>query len=186
MDIDTFRQRVLQWTTEQLEQVLENAREKGLTDYAAVVSEELARRHPLRRPKDSRPAGASRRPRAQGSRLTKARIGKESRTFDTANEAFAWLFERMLERSQRPVEELISPKHGLHFGGVRRTWIARTPEALYHSAIHISRDPNMYVRLSNGWYLDLNSSNEQKRNILFALAFQVGIDTIFGYGFDAA
>jgi hypothetical protein len=31
---------VLQWTTEQLEQVLENAREKGLTDYAAVVSEE--------------------------------------------------------------------------------------------------------------------------------------------------
>ena len=57
----------------------------------------------------------------------------------------------------------------------KRTFFARTPEALFPGSPHLADKPSHYCQVVPGWYADTNLSNRQKERVLVHACAVAGI-----------
>ena len=150
-------------TREELVQILRNVLQKEEAGYALSVKEQLD----LRFPDWQKP-----RSRRGGNTPTVVMYRKQVRHFGTATDAFLWLVEQLIQAHPNIFDELETTKR-LSIKGSARQWFAKSPEELYYFSSHLADTSAHYRKLSNGWYADVNSSNEQKRNVLVKLFYEV-------------
>lgn len=146
-------------TQKELEQILHNALQKNANEHAVVVKEQLD----LRFPKWQKP-----RSRVGGNTPTYAMYRKKIRRFETATEAFVWLVEEIVQ-SHPGIFEKLEATNPWSMEGHSRRWFARSPEQLYYCSRHLAANSALFRKLSNGWFVDVNSNNEHKWSVLFNL-----------------
>jgi hypothetical protein len=54
--------------------------------------------------------------------------------------------------------------------GRNRNYFGRAPKKMFHGSPHLADDRNNYLRLTNGWFINLNLKNDQKFEILCKFA----------------
>lgn len=140
--------------------MLKNAKAKGLREHAAVAKAELDRRFPGWDRVQSRRGGA---------KPTIAQfLGKEQHC-DTSKDAYMWLVERFINRNPKVFDE--PSEDTLHVAlGKRRNYFGRSVAKLFAGNPELAANASNYVRLSNGWYANVNLNNAQKLDILMRLA----------------
>ncbi len=93
------------------------------------------------------------------ARQTRCVFQGEEVFFDSEKEGYVWFLERMIEKKSDVFD-------GQLFGAIvhtrRRTYFARTPEALYSGTPKLASDMNNYIQLSNGWFADVNMDRNGK------------------------
>ena len=95
------------------------------------------------------------------------------RHFDSAKDAYVWLFESMIDHIPSHQPNLLNDYvfSRLIVSGTRGgMYLALSPDALFPHDPKRASNPIYYHLLKNGWYLNLNLSNKQKDERLFALA----------------
>ena len=168
MNLERFRQHAENpsRTKDDLVNMMRNATDRGERECAAIARLVL----------DSRfPGWDKPRSRRGGSKPTIARFQTFSEHFPTTKDAFVWLVERFI--SVKP-EIFSNPgQETIHVAvGHARNYFARSAEKLFKASPHLADDPNYYVRLSNGWFLNVNLSNPQKFDILARFARVAGLE----------
>lgn len=93
------------------------------------------------------------------ARQTRCVFKGEEVFFDSEKEGYEWLLERMIEKKPGVFEV---PLFGRVVHTSRRTYFARTPEALYPGTPKLASDKNNYIQLSNGWFADVNMDSSRK------------------------
>ena len=94
------------------------------------------------------------------------------RRFETATDAFVWLVEEIIQSHPGILEKLEATTPWSMEGHSRR-WFARSPKQLYYCSPHLAANPALFRKLSNGWFVDLNSNNEHKWSVLFNLLYAI-------------
>ena len=89
--------------------------------------------------------------------------------FPSAKEAYVWLIERFVKTYPKLFIDL-NWQTAFVAKGKKRNYFGRSPAKMFHGSPHLAEDSNNYARLLNGWYVNLNLSNAQKRYILFRFA----------------
>jgi len=161
-ELSEFKTRLPGKSQDELTRMRSNAEDKGLPKYVAAAEVELDRRFPGWRDPSRR----------RGPTPTKVMFRGESMSFNTAKEAYIWLIEHFICAHQKPFEiinweTLFIAKSDWNIK--KRLYFARTPEQLFYGSDNkeeLVGNPNNYVKLSNGWYANLNLSNELKHLIL--------------------
>lgn len=140
--------------------MLENAKAKGLIEHAAVAKAELERRFPGWDRVQSRRGGA---------RPTVARFLGREQHCDTSKDAYVWLVERFINKNPKVFDE--PSKDTLYVAlGTRRNYFGRSVATMFAGNPELAANASNYVRLSNGWYANVNLNNAQKLDILMRLA----------------
>lgn len=172
MDLERFRDLVNdpRRTRDELKQMHRNALAKGKSELAHIAKLALDERFP---------GWDNRRKRSGGATPTVAAFRGEEMWFPSAKEAYVWLMGKFVwERPDVLGGELW--KREFVAKGRRVNYFARDLRSLFPHSLHLADDPQMYARLGNGWFADLNLSNQQKSNILHRFAAIAG----FKYGED--
>ena len=96
---------------------------------------------------------------------TTVRFREEEKTFPTAKDAYVWLIRKFTR--DRP-DVLRGEDWQRRFVAKGRTvnYFAQDAKSLFPHSPHLANDPNMYTRLGDGWFANLNLSNRQKFGIL--------------------
>lgn len=162
MDIDKFKRLVTDRhrTKDELQNMLSNALNKGETEFARIAKDELDIRFPGWDSVRSRKGGAT--PTIVAFR------GAEHR-FETAKDAYFWLIQKFIEAHPEPFATL-NWETVFVAKGKRRNYFGRDLEKMFHGSPYLADDQNNYKKLSNGWYANLNLSNDQKFDILCKFA----------------
>ena len=143
----------------------EDARRNCRDDFEIGVLEILDERYP----NFNESASAE----TESSRRTSAMFAGKTRHFDSAKDAYIWLFESMLGTLGGVDNDLLDDFVFGRLVGTGRhgaKYVARSPDRLFPNNPKRASDPHMSHRLPNGWFLNLNLSNKQKDERLYALA----------------
>jgi len=163
MDLETFRRQVLdpRRTEDELKRLRVNAIEERDSECARVAEDELSRRFPFWR--------RIKRKAAVRSKLTTARFNDEEHEFPSSKDAYVWLLERFI--TAKPAL-FFTPNWETDFValGRARNYFDRDPRGMFHQSPHLGDDENNYRRLSNGWYANVNLSNDRKFDVLARFA----------------
>lgn len=154
--------------------MLENAKAKGLREYAAIAKAELDRRF----------AGWDRvKSRRGGAKPTIARfLGKEQHC-DSSKDAYVWLVERFINKNPKVFDE--PSKDTLFVAlGKRRNYFGRSAARMFSGNPELAENSSNYVQLSNGWYANTNLNNAQKFDILMRLAALARLKYPEQWGFE--
>lgn len=162
MDLSTFRRRVSdpRRTKRELEQLRANAIEQRDSECARIVEDELNRRFPGWKHIKRQPVR---------SKLTLARFKNQENEFPSSKDAYVWLLERFI--SAKP-DLFFTPNWETDFValGRARNYFDRDPRSMFHESPHLAENKSNYRKLSNGWYANVNLSNERKFHVLGRLA----------------
>ena len=162
MDLDKFTKLSVASTTslEDLTTMLQNALRKGAREHAAIAKNALDRRFPGWNVAKSKRGG---------SKPTVAKFFGSQQQFATSKEAYIWLVERFI--AQNP-KAFAAPSSGILDValGKRRNYFGRNLKRMFHASPELAENPSNYVRLSNGWYANVNLNNAEKFRILLGLA----------------
>lgn len=140
--------------------MLKNAISNGETEFAYIAKAQLDSRFPTWKCVRSRRGGAT--PAVASFHNVKQR-------FETAKEAYVWLIEKFIEAHPEPF--LTSSWETMFIAkGTRRNYFGRNLKKMFHGSPHLADDQNNYMRLSNGWFANLNLNNDEKLTILFKFA----------------
>jgi hypothetical protein len=174
MEIDKFVSYVKSpsHTQKDLENILHNCLEKEALEHVKITKEQLD----LRFPNWQKPSS-----RLGGNTPTIVVCKNKIHKFETATEAFIYIVKDIIQSNPGILEKLEESKPWI-ISGHSRNWFARTPQKLYYGSPHLAENTANYKKLSNGWFVDLNSNNEHKFNVLFGLtqALKAGVtDYIF-------
>lgn len=161
--LDTLRSS--QRSREELLSLAEEARRTGRDDFEIGILEILDERFPGFN--DGVATGSEK------GRSTTATFAGKTRHFDSAKAAYGWLFESMLGALEDVDDRLLDDdvfarmvttgRHGARF-------VALSPEHLFPNDSRRASNPIFYHQMQNRWFLNLNLSNEQKDERLYALA----------------
>lgn len=101
-----------------------------------------------------------------------------TRVFKRAVHAYIWLVESMVEHLPRQPELLNDYvfQRLVAIGKNGARYFADTPEALFPDKPGRAGDSHTFHHLKNGWYLNLNLSNKQKDDRLYALAHACALE----------
>jgi hypothetical protein len=170
MDIDRFRKLIENpdRTQAELEQMMRNAIARNNNEFARLAKEMLDLRFPgwdKLHHKDSR------------ARPTVAMFQGESVEFPTSKGAYVWLIEKFIA-AKPELFRTVNWETAFVAKGRNRNYFGRTPERMFHGSPHLARDRNNYALLTNGWYANLNLSNDQKQTVLI----RFGVITNLEYG----
>ena len=166
MDPDRFRELVNdpRRTRKEIEQMRHNALDKGEIELAHIAKIALDERFPgwdrLKR-------------KASGATPTMATFRDKQEWFPTAKEAYAWLMGCFI-RDKPEILDSEGWQKDFVAKGRAVNYFARDLKSLFHHSPHLADDPNRYTRLGNGWFADLNLSNDQKFQILCRFAATAG------------
>jgi hypothetical protein len=162
LDIERFTRLVTDHrrTKDELQNMLRNALNKGETEFAHIVKDQLDVRFP---------GWDCVRSRKGGSTPTVVAFRGIEYRFETAKKAYFWLIEKFLEAHPEPFVTL-NWETKFIAKGKRRNYFGRNLEKMFHGSPHLADDPNNYQKLSNGWYANLNLNNDQKFDILCKFA----------------
>lgn len=140
--------------------MLKNALDRGFKEHAAVAKAELDRRF----------SGWDHvKTRRGGSKPTIVRFRGQEQYFDTSKDAYVWLVERFAAYNSKVFDE--PSKETLYVAlGKRRNYFGRSLAKMFKGNPGLAENHNNYVRLSNGWYANVNLNNSQKLEILMRLA----------------
>lgn len=150
---------------EELLALAEEARREHRDDFEIGILEILDERFP-----DFNESAKSK---TKNNRSTSATFASNTRYFDSAKDAYCWLFESILGTLGRVNDQLLDDyvfarlvatgEHGARY-------VARSPDLLFPNDPERAADPNKSHRLPNGWFLNLNLNNERKNERLHCLA----------------
>jgi hypothetical protein len=142
--------------------MLANAIRKGAREHAAIAKGELDHRFPGWDKVQSKRGG---------SKPTIATFQGRVEHFPTTKEAYVWLVERFAnakpELFSDPSKETVGVANGRN-----RNYFARSPENLFRETPELAENSSNFVRLSNGWYANVNLNNAQKFSILARLSWR--------------
>ena len=158
MNPDKFREHVdaPKRTREDLEQMRDNARNKGEGELARIAEIALAERFPSR--------GRARQREGRGTPAT-ARFRKEQEWFPSSKEAYVWLMQKFIQ--DRPdILEGEDWQRAFIAKGRAVNYFAKDVESLFRRSPHLAKDSNKYAWLGGGWYADVNLNNVQKFDAL--------------------
>jgi hypothetical protein len=99
----------------------------------------------------------------------------QKQSFDTAKDGYVWLLEKFM--AIRP-ELFLGPSSDTVYLaiGKSRNYFAKRPHALFRASPHLADNPGNFARLSNGWFANLNLSNDQKFDILCRFSAVTGLE----------
>jgi hypothetical protein len=109
----------------------------------------------------------------ENSRSTTANFAGKTRHFDSAKDAYIWLFESMLGALGKVDDRLLDDyvfARMVTTGSRGGRYLALSPERLFPNDPKRASDPAFYHQMQNGWFLNMNVSNKQKDERLYALA----------------
>lgn len=161
-DLETFKNRLSGKTRDELLIMRRNAENAGRQDCVAEAKSELNTRFP----------GWKKPSRRRGPTPTKVMFKGEEHIFDTAKEAYIWLIEHFIQAYPKPFKEIDLKTYFIIKTDreiKKRLYFARTRDALFYGSDNkenLAGDDNNSVRLSNGWWANLNLSNKVKLDIL--------------------
>ena len=155
-------------TPEEIEQMRANAFDKGEIDLACIAETALAERFPDR--------GRNRKRRG-GAIPTMARFREEEQWFSSARDAYVWLIGKFI-RDRPDVLKGEDWQRKFVTEGWAARYFAKDLKLLFPRSSHRAHDPNMYTRLGDGWFANLNLNNTQKFRILCRFS------AIAGYKFE--
>ena len=159
VDLQRFRENCEKPSTslDELITMRTNAERKGARKFVLVAEEVLERRFP------GWDAAQT-----QGI-TTLVSFGSTIRSFPTAKLAYIWLIEQITTAYPGPLQHVDWATDFIAEGRGRLNF-ARSPEELFAQSPHLAKDKNNYHLLANGWYVNLNLSNDHKFSILCRLA----------------
>lgn len=162
MDIDKFKRLVTDHrrTKDELKTMLSNALNKGEVEFAHIAKNELDIRFP---------GWTSARTRRGGATPVIVEFRGSKHRFETAKDAYFWLLEKFTEAHPGTFTTL-NWETVFVAKGKRRNYFGRDLEKMFHGSPHLADDQNNYQMLSNGWYANLNLSNDEKFDILCKFA----------------
>lgn len=101
-----------------------------------------------------------------GAKATHVEFQGRKEHFDSEKDAYVWLLERFIQHYPKPFVEL--DRETLYLAkGQRKLYFAKSLQRLFgEDGQHLAADPNMWCRLSNGWYAKLVLSELQKVALL--------------------
>jgi hypothetical protein len=149
----------------ELRKIATDARREGRDDFEAEVLEILDQRFP----EWNDPAHSS----PDHPNATTATFRGRTRHFDSAKDAYIWLFESMIDHIPGQQSSLLNDYVFLRMvvsGARGAMYLASNPDSLFPHDPERASDPGNHHRLKNGWYLNLNLNNKKKDERLFALA----------------
>lgn len=158
MDIERF-QRFTQdekRTKVELQNMLENAKDKCEEEFARIVKDQLDLKFPGWDQASSRRGGNT---------PTDVMFRGEKRHFDSAKKGYIWLIERFIAAHPDPFDS-VNWETAFVAKGKSRLYFARVPGKMFPKSPHLADDPNNYARLSNGWFANLNLANREKFQLL--------------------
>ena len=153
-------------TREELERMRDNARKKGESELTSLAETALAERFPGR---------ARTQKRTGGSTPTTVRFREEERWFSTAKEAYAWLMGKFIW--DRPdILRSEDWRHEFVAKGRTARYFAQDAKLLFPNPGKTDRphNRNMYEAIGDGWFANLNLSNDEKFKILCAFSAAAG------------
>jgi hypothetical protein len=153
-----------QRSREELLSLVEDARRNCRDDFEIGILEILDRRVP-----DFNESATAE---TESSRSTSATFAGKTRQFDSAKDAYGWLFESMLGTLGKVDDQLLDDFVFAKLVGTGRhgaRYVARSLDRLFPNDPERASNPHMSHRLLNGWLLNLNLSNKQKNERLHAL-----------------
>ena len=158
MDLALFRNLVYDpaRTSADLQRMRRNAIADGKLEFAAVAKETLDRRFPGWDKVSYRKGGPT---------PTTVFFGGVRHEFPSAKEADVWLISRFVKTYPELFIDL-NWETVFVVKGKKRNYFGRSPAKMFHHSHHLAEDSNNYIWLVNGWSVNLNLSNAQKRDIL--------------------
>lgn len=168
MNIEIFEQKARNTgrTQKELLNLLHNAHEKNKPDYAVVVEDVLNERYPDWE-SDCQKKG--------GARPTVVRFKSEEKAFPSGKTAYFWMIENFINNYPSIFNE-INWETIFVAKGTKRLYFGRSLKKVFFGSPHLAEDSNNYSKLTNGWYVNLNLSNDQKLDILFKVAAVAKLD----------
>ena len=161
--LDTLRSS--QRSREELLALVDEARRNGRDDFEVGILEILDERFPNF---NDKVANAT-----ESTRSAAATFAGKTRHFDSAKAAYVWLFESMLgalgQIDDRLLNDLVFGRT-VTIGARGARFVALSPEGLFPNDSARASNPVFYHQMQNGWFLNLNVSNKQKDERLYALA----------------
>lgn len=171
MILDQFKRHLKGKPKDVLMRMRNNALNKKRWDCVAAAEEELIRRYP----------GWDKPSKRHGPKPTRAMFKDEVKVFETSKEAYVWLIERFIREYPKPFKTIdwetwfiVKCDRDIY----KRLYFARSPEKLFYGSDNkeeLAGNPSNYVQLSNGWYANLNISNERKLAILRRFSAVAGL-----------
>ena len=168
MDIEKFTKMVCDpnRSEQELRTIFQNALKKDAREHAAIAKAELDRRFAESDAVKSRRSGA---------KPTISYFLDERQRFPTSKAAYLWLIEKFIATKPDVFDN--PSKDTIYLAlGTTRNYFSRSLEKMFHGAPHLAKDHNNYVRLSNGWYANVNLSNSEKFDILTKFAVIAGME----------
>ncbi|HNA04393.1 MAG TPA: hypothetical protein PLV48_10965 [Rhodocyclaceae bacterium] len=158
MDLSRFIQLVNdpRRTKDELRNMLNNAVQNSKPDYARAAKDALDGRFPGWNDVRAKRVGAT---------PTRVVFRGVERRYETAKDAYTWLIERFIEAHPEPFINL-DWEIAFVAKGRQRNYFGRTLKRMFHGSPHLADDANNFARLTNGWYVNLNLSNDKKFAIL--------------------
>ena len=147
-------------TQQDLETMRRNAIDKGNIDLAAIATDVLNDRFPGW----DRPG-----PKRGGAIPTRAGFRSVSRDFPSEKEAYCWLIEKFIAAHPSPFTK-VNWELVFFAKGRQRNYFGRNLKKMFHASPHLAETSSNYQRLSNGWYINLNLSRNEKFEILCKFA----------------
>ncbi|SFM54142.1 hypothetical protein [Nitrosomonas communis] len=93
----------------------------------------------------------------------------QSKSFPSAKQAYIWLVEKILNnKPDKDIDDYVLNSMFIR-GSHGARYLARNPAELFPRDPNRAKDSNCYHKLSNGWFLNTNLSNKQKRDKLLNL-----------------
>jgi|SaaInlV_120m_DNA_4_1040238.scaffolds.fasta_scaffold09174_2 hypothetical protein len=162
MDLDNFKRIANDncRTQIEIENMMRNALNKKKPEFADIALEALNKKYPGWDDQSTRRGG---------SKPTTANFMDDKRSFPSGKSAYIWMVEKFINKFPELFSE-INWETIFVSKGVKRLYFARSPEKVFFSSPHLAKDTNNFTRLKNGWYANLNLSNDQKFEILCRIA----------------
>ncbi|MDT0617526.1 hypothetical protein RM531_03495 [Salinisphaera sp. P385] len=161
MDIQNFKNMVAREDRTGLLKLLKNVRKKNAPEFEDIVLERLDTEFPGW---GVEPKGG-----LGGRKYNRAVIGNKTKEFQSAKEGFIWLAEEISHLIPHVFQRV--DNHIMRFArGTQRNYFAPNPELLFPNSPHLHESQANYGKLSNGWYINTNLSNEAKFKVLLLLS----------------
>jgi len=166
MNLAQFKQHLVGKPKKDLMRMRNNAEDRGRQDCVEAAETELDKRFPGWKEPSMR----------RGPTPTQVMFKGEEQVFDTAKEAYIWLIEHFIRAYPKPFEKINYETYFIVKTDrdiKKRLYFARTREALFYGSDNqeeLAENDNNSVRLSNGWWANLNLSNKIKLEILSKFA----------------
>lgn len=158
MDINKFKVFLYSHEKSQkdLETMLNNARRIGNAEYIDLAKKALDERFPSWNMPTTRRGGA---------RPTIVKFRDESREFPSGKDAYRYLIEKFISVYPDVFNNIDWQTYYVGMGK-KRLYFGQTLEKIFFGSPHLADEKNNYIKLSNGWYANVNLSNDQKFEIL--------------------